>query len=132
LQTVYSDFVTRQIITAAQSVGAPNNGLGKKCGTNIEIVFTPTPQELLDHLAKSYPTVLGSSRSRNDRTMTRPIQAWYLTGTHSMNGWNPPVQGLNSQLFTIRTIVLLSAHEWRPIQMRTDPADHHFAGRRGR
>ena len=96
LQTVYSDFVTRQIITAAQSVGAPNNGVGKKCGTNIEIVFTPTPQELLDHLAKSYPTVLGSSRSRNDRTMTRPIQAWYLTGTHSMNGWNPPVQGLNS------------------------------------
>jgi hypothetical protein len=39
LQTVYSDFVTRQIITAAQSVGAPNNGVGKKCGTNIEIAW---------------------------------------------------------------------------------------------
>ncbi len=96
LQPLYNEFVARRITMAAQSVGAPNKGVGRKCNINIEIVFTPTPQVLFDHLAKSYPTMLGSSRSHNDRTITRPIQAWYLTGTRAMNGWNPPVQGLDT------------------------------------
>jgi hypothetical protein len=96
LQPAYNEFVARRITMAAQSVGAPNKGVGQKCNINIEIVFTPTPQVLLDHLAKSYPTALGSARSHADRRITRPIQAWYLTGTHAMNGWNPPVQGLDT------------------------------------
>jgi hypothetical protein len=96
LQPVYAEFVTRRVVTAAQTAGAPTHGIDKKCSINIEIVFTPAPQELLDHIAKAYPTLLGSSRSPSDTTFRRAIQAWYLTGTRSMAGWNPPVSGLDA------------------------------------
>jgi hypothetical protein len=93
LQSAYNEFVTRRVLAAARAVGAPTR---KKCGINVEIVFTPTPQELLDHLAKVYPALLGSTRSRNDKTFTRALQTWYLTGTRSMAGWSPAVTGLDA------------------------------------
>jgi hypothetical protein len=96
LQPAYDEFVTRRVVTAAQAVGAPSQGSGKKCDVNIEIVFTPAPQDLLDHIAKAYPTLLGSARSPHDTTFRRAIQTWYLTGTRSMAGWNPPVSGLDT------------------------------------
>ena len=34
-------------------------------------------------IAQKYPRMLGSARSRDDTTMSRAIQAWYLTGTRS-------------------------------------------------
>jgi hypothetical protein len=93
LQGVYNEFVSRRVVAAAQAVGAPTR---KKCSINIEIVFTPTPQELLDHLAKAYPALLGSTRSPKDKTFARAVEAWYLTGTRSMAGVNPPVTGLDT------------------------------------
>lgn len=96
LKPGYSKAVTRRIIQRAQSVGAPTRGVGRRCRVNIEIVFTGAPQQLLDHIAKRYPFLLGSARTPHDATMTHPIQSWYLTGTQAVNGWQPPVRGLNA------------------------------------
>lgn len=96
LQPAFAEFVTRRIVTAAQSVGAPSKGIDAKCAVNIEIVFTPTPQELLNHIAGKYPALLGSVRTKNDTKFTRAIQTWFLTGTKSMAGWTPPVGGLDT------------------------------------
>ncbi len=86
-------FVSRRVSKIARSVGAPTAGAGRKCQANIEIVFTPKPQQLLNHVAKAYPILLGSSRSAGDTTFRHSIQSWYLTGTRSAEGFNPPVDG---------------------------------------
>jgi hypothetical protein len=83
-------FVSRRVQEVARSVGAPTRGVGKGCAVNVEIVFTPEPQQLLNHIAKSYPMLLGSSRSAGDTTFRHAIQSWYLTGTRVVNGVNPP------------------------------------------
>jgi hypothetical protein len=56
---------------------------GKDCNPNIEIFFTQQPQAYLDKVANAEPALLGYG-FRNDRalrTVTRPIQAWYVTAT---------------------------------------------------
>jgi hypothetical protein len=85
-----SAFVSHRVVQVAQSVGAPTPSAGKKCPVNVEIVFTPQPQELLDHIAKTYPMLLGSSRSAGDTIFHRAIQSWYLTGTRAVDGLNLP------------------------------------------
>ncbi len=89
-------FVSRRVKEVARSVGAPTRGVGKRCVVNVEIVFTAEPQQLLNHIAKAYPMLLGSSRSAGDTTFRHAIQSWYLTGTREMNGWNPTVVSLGS------------------------------------
>jgi hypothetical protein len=96
LQPAYNQFVVRRLAAVAQSVGAPAKPVGQPCRVNIEIVFTPQPQALLDRIAKVFPTLLGSSRTHGDTTFTRPVQSWYLTGTRALNGYNPPVVGLDA------------------------------------
>jgi hypothetical protein len=83
-------FVSRRVKEVARSVGAPTPRVGQKCTVNVEIVFTPQPQQLLNHIAKVYPALLGSSRSSGDTTFHHAIQSWYLTGTRAVEGWNPP------------------------------------------
>jgi hypothetical protein len=72
----------------ARRVGA--RALAPKCQVNVEIVFTSEPQKLLDHIAKAFPVLLGSSRSAGDTSFSRAIQPWYLTGTTSTTGFQPP------------------------------------------
>jgi hypothetical protein len=82
------DLITRNILDVAQSVGAPTASVGRKCPITVEIVFTHDPQTLLNHIAKSYRPLLGlypSSQVKQMTTFSRPIQAWYETGTRSMN-----------------------------------------------
>jgi hypothetical protein len=53
----------------------------------VEIVFTPEPQTLLDRMAKDYRPLLGFfpiSQKTQMTTFSRTIQAWYETGTRSM------------------------------------------------
>jgi hypothetical protein len=90
LNPAAATFVSRRVEAVARSVGAPTRGVGKRCAVNVEIVFTPEPQQLLNHIAKTYPVLLGSSRSAGDTTFRHAIQSWYLTGTREMEGWNPP------------------------------------------
>jgi hypothetical protein len=100
LQPPGRDFITREILDVARSVGAPTVPVGKKCVT-VEIVFTHEPQALLDHIAKSYRAFLGFNPAsqtheqwwKSVTTFSRPIQAWYETGSRSTDVQPPPPDG---------------------------------------
>jgi hypothetical protein len=68
----------------AQALGLPAARAG--CKTNVEIVFTPKPQSLVDSIARRWQPLLGYyhlSDTRRLKTVTHPIQAWYSTATRS-------------------------------------------------
>ena len=92
LQPAATAFISHRVTEIARSVGASGSEAGKGCSGNVRIVFTAEPQRLLDHIAKAYPELLGSSRSRGDAISYRAIQAWYVTGTKVMTGWTPPAE----------------------------------------
>jgi hypothetical protein len=100
LRPAARDFITREILDVARSVGAPTGSVGKKCVT-VEIVFTREPQALLDHIAKSYRALLGFNPASQTQTQwwksvtafSRPIQAWYETGTRSTDYQSPQAIG---------------------------------------
>jgi hypothetical protein len=88
LQPPGRDFVTQEILDVARGVGAPTAPVGKKCDVTVEIVFTREPQVLLEHIAKTYRPLLGFypvSQVKQMTTFSRPVQAWYETGTRSMD-----------------------------------------------
>ena len=95
LQGTAAEFVTHQIENVARSVGAPNVASGKKCAVNIEVVFTAEPQALLDHIAATkYRPLLGyyrQSELKQVTTFNHPVQAWYMTGTRSIDAGLPMV-----------------------------------------
>ena len=82
-------FVTARVKVIAVAVGAPVSE-AKNCTPNIEIVFTTTPQALLDGVRKDDPDYLGYATTNEQRetlaTVTRPIQAWYTTETIDLDG----------------------------------------------
>ena len=79
--------VKARIEDVAKAVGLPKARAG--CTANVEIVFTDKPQALMDNVAKRRETLLGYYH-RHDRdklkTVTRPIQAWYVTATRGGGG----------------------------------------------
>ncbi len=85
----FTSFVTKRVKDVATTVGAPVNA-SAACTPNIEIVFTTTPQALLDNVRRHQAEFLGyaESSAQKDRlaTVTRPIQAWYTTETKDMHG----------------------------------------------
>jgi hypothetical protein len=85
----FTAFVTARVKAIAAAAGAPVSDL-KSCDPNIEIVFTSTPQELLDNIRKKNPGYLGYAETTalmNQLAMvTRPIQAWYTTETIDLDG----------------------------------------------
>ena len=97
LRGAYGDLVSHRITSVALEVGAPTPAAGKKCGVNVEVVFTASPQQLLDHIADKYHPLLGYYRLSERKqviTFSGPIEAWYMTGTRSLD-YQPPIQGLN-------------------------------------
>jgi len=80
----FTAFITQRIKYIALAVGAPVN-TDASCIPNIEIIFTTTPQALLDNVRKDNPDYLGYAANRAQfeklATVTRPIQAWYTTET---------------------------------------------------
>ena len=72
--------VTERLKEVAAKVGAPIS-TKKACKPNIEIVFTTTPQALLDDVKKNQESFLGYHEGPEQRdrlaTVTHPIQAWY-------------------------------------------------------
>lgn len=93
----YANTVTARLLAAAQAAGAPNAGVGHSCSPNITILFTQTPQQLLDRIDKDHAALLGSGRVKGDTTFSRAIQAWYLTGTLQLSGSGSfPVQALGA------------------------------------
>jgi hypothetical protein len=98
LQPAARDFITREILEVVRGVRAPTAAVGRKCPITVEIVFTREPQALLDHIAKSYRALLGFNPASQTQkqwwksvtTFSRPIQAWYETGTRSTVPTDPP------------------------------------------
>jgi hypothetical protein len=93
LGATYASFITRRIREVAKVVGAPVDG-SASCKTNIEIVFTTTPQELLDSVRTEHPTYIGyydnQAQAKNLATVTHAVQSWYTTATADLTG-NPQV-----------------------------------------
>jgi hypothetical protein len=74
--------VKARIEEVAQAVGLAK--ARASCRANVEIVFTDKPQALMDDVARRREQLLGyDHRHGRDRlkTVTRPIQAWYVTAT---------------------------------------------------
>jgi hypothetical protein len=82
-------FIAQRVQYVAQAVGAPVR-IGESCKPNIDIVFTTTPQALLDTVAKDDQHYLGYFDSVAQKKaltkVARPIQAWYATETTDIDG----------------------------------------------
>ena len=89
LPSGFTNFAIRRLKDVAGKVGTPVDG-NASCKPNIEIVFTTTPQALLDNIKKNQSALLGyyDNASQRDRlaTVTRPIQALYATATRDLHG----------------------------------------------
>jgi hypothetical protein len=81
-------FVEERLRKVAAEVGAPVNAK-PHCTVNIEIVFTTTPQAMIDHVREKRPELLGYADNQDRLAalamVTRPIQAWYLTQTRDLH-----------------------------------------------
>lgn len=85
----FTSFITQRIKYVAIAIGAPVN-TEASCTPNVEIVFTTTPQALLDNVRKNEAVYLGYAVSSAQldalAKITRPIQAWYTTETVDLIG----------------------------------------------
>jgi beta-lactamase regulating signal transducer with metallopeptidase domain len=80
--------IRARIEAVAKGVG--QSVLAAGCTPNIEIAFTDQPQSLIDRLAARQEELLGYHHRdvKTLKTVTRPIQAWYVTATVSRGGPN--------------------------------------------
>jgi hypothetical protein len=82
-------FMNARLKAVAARAGAPVNDK-PYCRVNIEIVFTTTPQAMIDNVRKEKPDLLGYADNKEKldalATVTRPIQAWYMTQTRDVRG----------------------------------------------
>lgn len=88
LSPAYNDFITARVREVAGIVGAP---VDEKlpCKPNIEIIFTTEPQKLLDEVVQDHEYLLGfhwTAQTKKLSTISRPLQAWYMTTTTSKVG----------------------------------------------
>ncbi len=84
-----SAFIAQHLKYVALAAGARVNN-DADCTPNIDIVFTTTPQDLLNTVATNNQHYLGyfSSVAQKNAlaTVTRPIQAWYATESTDIKG----------------------------------------------
>ena len=82
-------FLIRRIMEVAAQIGAPVNNT-VPCPPNIEIIFTATPQALLDNIRIMHPVLLGpydnSAQAERLATVNAPMQALYGTATVDLRG----------------------------------------------
>lgn len=82
-------FITQHLKYVALAAGAPVD-TEASCMPNIDIVFTTTPQDLLDSVSKGNQHYLGYFSSVAQKqalaVVTRPIQAWYATESTDIRG----------------------------------------------
>jgi hypothetical protein len=99
----FTAFITQRIKYVALAVGAHVN-LEPSCTPNIQVVFTSTPQALLDNVRQHHASVLGYAETvaQLDKlaTLTRPIQAWYATETMDCDGRRQVDAGITVSHFT--------------------------------
>jgi hypothetical protein len=85
----YAGFVTRRVRDVAASVGARVDG-DENCRGNIQIVFTTSPQALLDNIRTKHSNSLGyhdnTRHAEQMTTLKRPVHAFYSTQTRDDRG----------------------------------------------
>ena len=92
LAPAFNSFVTARVRMVSARVGAPvekHPNRSFPCKTNLLIVFTTTPQALMDDVRKRHSQMLGfhyAAQAQRLATVTHPIQAWYITGTKPEGG----------------------------------------------
>jgi hypothetical protein len=92
LSAPFDAYVTARVKAVAASVGAPLDKHPNRnfpCKTNLLIVFTTTPQTLMDDVRKHHPQMLGfhyAAQAQRLATVSHPVQAWYMTGTAPEGG----------------------------------------------
>ena len=93
----YAQFVTQRIRDIASAVGAPVNH-NPGCRPNIQVIFTTTPQDLLDNVRKKGRAFLGYYRNGNQADalakVVHPIQAWYMTESRDDKGYSIVDRGI--------------------------------------
>ncbi|MEO8300756.1 MAG: hypothetical protein ABI608_03115, partial [Rhizomicrobium sp.] len=82
-------FITKRVRDLAAQVGAPVNP-DENCRSNIEVIFTTKPQDLLNTIREKQPVMLGyfSSSSQGDELakVNHDIQSWHATQTVDLRG----------------------------------------------
>jgi hypothetical protein len=82
--------IKARIEGVAQEVGLPAAwAKGRGCRPNVEIVFTHRPQALMDAVAQRRENLLGYYHfieRKKLKTVSRPIQSWYVTATRGGGG----------------------------------------------
>jgi len=81
----FNDFVTARVQTVAAAVYRQQPAAAP-CKPNVFVIFTTVPQQLMDNVATKQPQLLGFhfvSEVPKLKTVNRPIQAWYVTASHS-------------------------------------------------
>lgn len=104
LKPAFTKFISRRVRDVAAKAGAPVSATAD-CKPNIEIVFTTTPQALMDNVRRNRSAFLGyhDNAGQADRLarVTHPIQAWYATATRDLRGKTrmdtPAAQGVGEQ-----------------------------------
>jgi hypothetical protein len=85
----FMKFIDHRLREVAGQVDAPVNARAS-CRPNVAIVFSSNPQALADDIRKRKPALLGyadnSEQEKDLATITRPIQAWYMTATRDVQG----------------------------------------------
>jgi hypothetical protein len=92
LTAPFDAYVSARVMTVAASVGAPIDKHPNRnfpCKANLLIVFTTTPQALMNDVRRRHPQMLGfhyAAQAQRLATVDHPIQAWYMTGTAPEGG----------------------------------------------
>jgi hypothetical protein len=85
----FTKFITKRIRDLATSVGAPVDP-SESCKSNLEVVFTTKPQDLLNSIREKQPVMLGyfdnSDQADEMAKVTYVIQSWHATQTVDLRG----------------------------------------------
>jgi hypothetical protein len=89
IQPAAADFVVARVIAVAAAAGAPVSR-DPKCRFNVAIVFTRTPQALMDDVMHRQSWLLGWWDTRSQREalarFDRPVKSWYATQSTDFHG----------------------------------------------
>lgn len=85
----YAKFVVTKLNEVAKEAGAKTN-VDPACKINIQIVFTTSPQALMDNIRKEHPNYLGYhdslAQAEQMTQLRRPVHAFYTTQTTDYRG----------------------------------------------
>jgi hypothetical protein len=93
LSAPFNAYVSARVKLVAAAVGAPVEKRPNRnfpCKTNLLIIFTTTPQTLMDDVRKRHSDMLGfhyAAQAQRLATFDRPFKAWYVTGTQAEGGF---------------------------------------------